>query len=303
MNDPTIKDYILIIGAMKSGTTTLFNILGQHSEIAPCRNKEPGFFAFSENWEKGFEWYGSLWDFTPGVHRYALEATTDYTKFPFCEGVPDRIRSSAPRRFKLIYIMRHPLRRIESHARHLDHARKEIGQTLSDQEDRSLNGGVSEVSMATTHYASQIDQYEAEFKKGDLFLITLEELKADPLGVTEKILKFLDLNPDPGIDIFLSSNRAKDAKGVHLLWIRLSDIGWLKGFIKWVFPKTFRVWLRKVTRTRPVGSGRYKLTAQEESRLLAQLSADLARLQDMYGVDVKEIWNIDPDRANCDSAQ
>lgn len=299
MSNPKIKDYILIIGAMKSGTSTLFNILGQHPEIAPCHNKEPGFFAFPEIWEKGFEWYESLWDFEPGVHRHALEATTDYTKFPFCRDVPDRIRSSVPRRFKLIYIMRHPLRRIESHARHLDRSRKEIGQALSGQAVCGLDDGISEVSMASTYYARQIDQYEAEFKKGDLFLTTLEELKADPLSVIEEILKFLDLNPDPGVNVFLSSNSAKDVRVAHSLWIKLSDIRWLNTYIKWIFPDNFRHWLWKSTRTEMVGSARYEMMPEEESRVLAQLGADLARLQDIYNVDVKGIWGIDLDRADC----
>ena len=45
-----IKEYILIIGAMKCGTTTLFDLLAQHPQIAPCKPKEPGFFAFEDRW-------------------------------------------------------------------------------------------------------------------------------------------------------------------------------------------------------------------------------------------------------------
>ena len=43
-----MDSYILIIGAMKSGTTSLFATLAQHPQIAPAHPKEPGFFAFED---------------------------------------------------------------------------------------------------------------------------------------------------------------------------------------------------------------------------------------------------------------
>lgn len=63
-----IKNYVLIIGAMKSGTTTLFDLLSAHPAIAPCSLKEPGFFAFEDRWAEGFAWYESLFDFDPEQH-------------------------------------------------------------------------------------------------------------------------------------------------------------------------------------------------------------------------------------------
>ena len=44
------RRYIVIIGTMKSGTTTLFDVLARHPAIAPASNKVPGFFAFDEIW-------------------------------------------------------------------------------------------------------------------------------------------------------------------------------------------------------------------------------------------------------------
>src|SRR6185437_9238816 len=123
-----IPRFVLIIGAMKSGTTTLYSYLKTHPQIATGPNKEPGFFAFEEKWALGFEWYESQFNFERQIHACALEATTDYTKYPFCKEVVNRLKASAPRQFKLIYIMRHPLRRIESHARHTQRTGREVGQ-------------------------------------------------------------------------------------------------------------------------------------------------------------------------------
>ncbi len=37
------RRFAIVIGAMKSGTTSLFRHLGTHPEVLPCRVKEPKF--------------------------------------------------------------------------------------------------------------------------------------------------------------------------------------------------------------------------------------------------------------------
>ena len=59
-----IRDYILIIGAMKSGTTTLYDLLAAHPAIVGARVKEPGFFAFEDSWAEGFSYYEGLFTMT-----------------------------------------------------------------------------------------------------------------------------------------------------------------------------------------------------------------------------------------------
>ena len=49
MNKAKVKlPNFLIIGAPKSGTTTLFNCLNQHPEIFMPEKKEPFYFSFPE---------------------------------------------------------------------------------------------------------------------------------------------------------------------------------------------------------------------------------------------------------------
>ena len=47
----------MCIGAAKSGTTTLYDILKQHPEIFIPAFKEPHFFDIPENYNNGIEWY------------------------------------------------------------------------------------------------------------------------------------------------------------------------------------------------------------------------------------------------------
>jgi len=72
--------YDIIIGAMKCGTSSLYSYLLDHPQICPPIVKEPEFF--SENQAHGVQVdnYSDLWSFDDTVHKYALEASTGYTK-------------------------------------------------------------------------------------------------------------------------------------------------------------------------------------------------------------------------------
>jgi len=47
----------MCIGAAKSGTTSLYDILRQHSDVYVPAFKEPHFFDIPDNYIKGLEWY------------------------------------------------------------------------------------------------------------------------------------------------------------------------------------------------------------------------------------------------------
>ncbi len=288
------SSFVLIIGAMKCGTTTLFSYLAQHPKIAASRGKELHFFAFEETWALGLDWYEQQFDFDPAKHRYRLEASTDQTKYPFCTGTADRIKASAPREFKLIYIMRHPLRRIESHARHAARTHKEVGQCLSPRPDHSLDSGVSPVSLATSRYAQQLDQFHEFYKNGDLFLLTLEALSNNPAELLKEICLFLGLDADVDFDTGSARNRADEMYFTHPIWKRASNIAVLNRITKAVVPERVRksIWRKTSLRMSDRLNGRFCLTHDEEAALLTMLSPDLVRLRDEYGIDIERQWGI-----------
>lgn len=72
----------LLIGAMKAGTSGLYDAVREHPEICECRAKEPNFVSRDERWAEGFEAYRNLWDFDPRRHRVRFEGSTSYTKIP-----------------------------------------------------------------------------------------------------------------------------------------------------------------------------------------------------------------------------
>jgi hypothetical protein len=98
---------LIVIGAMKAGTTSLHAYLSLHPEIFMSANKEPRFFTEEWNWHKGLEWYEAQF---PERVTIRGESTPDYTKLPEIRNVPERIHSLIPD-VRLIYLVRDPIDR------------------------------------------------------------------------------------------------------------------------------------------------------------------------------------------------
>lgn len=288
-----MDNYVIIVGAMKSGTTTLFSLLADHPQIAPARPKEPGFFAFDEIHAQGWDWYHELFDFDPARHVYRLEASTDYTKEPFVTGVWERMKARSGARYKLIYIMRHPLRRIESHARHVERARKEIGQHIAPREAHGLDNGVSLPSLAMTLYARQLDAFAEARTAGDLYLMTLEELEQTPEKVLPELWDFLGLPPQP-VAAPERRNAAEGRRELSESWMRLIRYPALMAAGKKVLSPEQRARIKARFYRTAVVEGRFDLNRAEEETLIAALRDDLARLSRDYGVETERLWGIAP---------
>src|SRR5262249_60849256 len=92
----------IVIGAMKSATTTLHEQLARQSGIFMTRPKEPNFFSDDEVRARGWAWYGSL--FRPaGAGDLRGESSTHYTKLPTYPRAVERMVRDLPR-LKLIYV-------------------------------------------------------------------------------------------------------------------------------------------------------------------------------------------------------
>lgn len=103
---------VLIVGAEKCGTTSVADMLGAHPDGFLCAYKEPHFFSDDDRWSRGLDWYASLYE---GGEAAAVR----------CEGsvtisYHSRVGRAIPRIRQvlgdplIVYVARHPVRRIES---------------------------------------------------------------------------------------------------------------------------------------------------------------------------------------------
>ena len=175
-----IKPNLFLIGAMKSGTTTLHELLARHPQLSMCEPKEPCHFVapevlathWPEMWRKGY-WrsetdYLALFPAKPGA-RYRGESSTDYSKRPLVDGVAERIAAYNPQA-RFIYIMRDPVERTISHYWHMVELRGEMREPLAAIKEEPHYTEVS-------HYADQLAPYLERFGRDRLHVLTFESLK------------------------------------------------------------------------------------------------------------------------------
>lgn len=188
MDENRLPDF-LIIGAAKGGTSSLYDMLCQHPHIYMPKDKEPCFFDDSVAWDKGLIWYSSLFRSAEG-DQICGEASTNYTRWPQVEGVPEKIKHILPK-IKLIYLMRDPAKRAYSHYVHrwLKETHRNQPFTLSFFEYIKQDP----VCIDSSRYVEQIDQYLEYFSRDQLYLVTFESLLLDPIETLGGIYDFLGI--------------------------------------------------------------------------------------------------------------
>ena len=177
---------VMLIGAQKSGTTSLAQQLGAHPQICLSAEKEPAFFNSGDDWRSGLDAYHGL--FTPAPGQLCLEASTMYTFLPEFGGTHDRIHEYNPD-VKLLYVMRDPVERMLS-----NYAFRRV---------RRLTSAPPEVALLTdptfvnrSRYGMQLRPYFDRFPVEQIHLMVFEEHVADTAGSLKDVAGFLGIAPD-----------------------------------------------------------------------------------------------------------
>lgn len=282
--------FALIIGAMKSGTTSLFEILGQHPEIASARVKETDFFCQSGPLGDGWNTYVDFWDWDPSRHRVALEASPSYATFPARPDVPHRIKeveSLSGAEFRLIYLMRNPLTQIPSAVRH----------TLYSGWGRTVDEGIPEWMIDNVRYSMQIDRYLEFFPRERMLLLTIEEFRDRPAAVLARVCRFLGVEAGFAFDDVAQRYNKGDAYELSPFWASVVKFQPLRAMAYRLLPRRVRHRMRALLpriASRRGSLGRYQLTPSEQQTLIEELAPDLHRLATVHGVDIRRYWDLSP---------
>jgi hypothetical protein len=183
---PAIERFALLIGAMKAGTTALWHWLAQHPQIAASRVKEPQFLCEKANWEQGIERYLELWDWQPGRHRWALEASTNYSKLPV-RGNAALAALRLPGEFRFLYMVRDPVARLRSQYLH------SLAEGWIEQ---PIHAGLSPQAVLFSNYRFQLEPYKVFHGREAIHVISYEAFRADPRAIVRRVCAFLGIDPD-----------------------------------------------------------------------------------------------------------
>lgn len=190
------------IGAQKSGTTTLYQILGTHPDVFVPKRKELQYFTM--HYQRSMEWYASCFQGALPHHRVG-EITPYYLYHtPTAERIAERLPH-----VRLIVMLRDPVSRCISHYFHS----VRLGvETLSIEDAfsaeplrlagsrgstaKSVEGSFSHLHhsyLDRSRYEVQLKRWMAIFPKSQILLIRSEDMFDAPVNTWNQIQSFLEL--------------------------------------------------------------------------------------------------------------
>jgi len=304
---PHRKPNLFLIGAAKSGTTSLSEYLRGHPEIYISPLKEPAFFSpdVPSPYNTGahrfdMERYLGLYDGATNETRIG-EASTHYL---FSREAPRLVHELQPRAW-IVAVLRNPPDM--AHAMHGQRVTNGTEPILDFEQaiaaDESPDGGgpdrLAMIRSSGTYrerasYAAQLERWLAVFPRDRIHIMLFDDLVADTPREFRKLLEFLGVDPDyrPSFDVRNASYRW--ASGWKSL-ISSSPVRWLRHE---VLPKilgedgtaraarTINRRARMFRRSTP----RSPLTADVRKRLETEFADDVTRLGALLDRDLLALW-------------
>lgn len=206
-----LPDFI-VIGAQKSGTTSLYDLIIKHSDIAPSIEKELHYFSFRYK-------YGSLLyrsnfptrmsqarhEQKTGQRLLTGEASPSYLYYP---GAARRMKELVPD-VLLICILRNPVDRAYSHYHHTirrGHEPLSFQDALTAEEKRC--GSIQQSDPQTIAakyrlysyraggvYADHLVDWFRYYDRSQFLFLTTEELRVRPHQTLDQVFRFLGASP------------------------------------------------------------------------------------------------------------
>lgn len=178
---------LVVIGAMKCGTTSLHDYLACHPDIFMSKKKELDFFIRKDFSEDDIESYKNNFD-----SRYLVngESSQNYTKVhQYGDIVSGRIINTIPNA-RIIYIIRDPISRIVSHY----HEALEGGYAPTEGLNESIRSQLHEHHyVLTSKYNLQILPFVREFGMEKIEIFCLEDLIVNRVATMNRLFKFLGI--------------------------------------------------------------------------------------------------------------
>lgn len=284
---PARQPNLFILGAAKSGTTSLYHYLAQHPDVFMCPGKEPNFFT------EGYQTVGNPIDYYrlfDGVRNEPVigEASHSYLTNPSTASV---LAALYPRA-RYIVVLRDPVDRAFS----LYHAMRRTGhesvgtfeKALEVEEERWNSDAFRK---KCTHYfynfmyfrsglfGEQLQRYLGLFERSQILVLSFDELTTQPAKVMRQVYGFLQID-----DTFVPKFEVYNEGGTTNRYPRLHV--WMKHRLK---EKPGRHWLYAVVKRLLNPSAKEApppMSPGTRARLAERYRADQKLLKDLTSVSV-----------------
>ena len=299
-----------IVGAPKSGTTSLYEWLKGHPDVFMSPFKEPCYFSRDLAWEEsGYylrygvdrERYLALFEEAGAASRVG-EASTRYL---YSQDAPQLIAAEVadPR---IVVMVRNPVDMMASlHAHKVAGGSEDLtsfADALDAEEDRRAGRRIprdSNPKLSTyrdrARFGAQLVPWLETFGRERIAVLVLEQVMADPAAHFSRLLEFLGIDPTYRPASFAAHNPAHGSRGGAIGRLARSRLAQL---VAWrLVPRvlgearTLEL-VRRVVQS-PIlrrDSSKTEVPAELRRQLEAELAPDVRLLSDLVGQDLAALW-------------
>lgn len=302
-----------IVGAAKSGTSSLDRYLSQHPDIYIPPKKEAHFFSIAD-FPSQFEGPGD-----EGMNLYTVRNPSEYEQlfdgvrnetsigessvfYLYYPGTAKRIQRAIPNA-KVIVILRNPVDRAFSAYTHLIRDGREtlsFEQSLAQEEKRkSMHFEPMWLYRELGLYSTQVKRYLDVFGREQVHVVIFEEFLKNPEEHLKGVLNFLGVKADIEIDTSTEYNESGQPK-LRWMYDFISKPNGLKEIIKPLFPPAMREKLG--IRAKSMMLTKMQMETATRAKLTNYFAGDIARLEEILerSLSVWTNWNREPDLARVE---
>lgn len=294
----------LVVGAARSGTTSLYTYLKQHPQVYMTAIKEPEFFSY-EGLELDFNGPKGKEETNRGIRRYTPADIEGYCAlfrevsnekaigeaspmYLYSAQAPGRIRHHIPAA-KLLVILRNPVERAYSTFSLLTlqgrEPIKEFSQALEAEEARIRNKWTWMYHYKNVgFYYAQLKRYLDVFERDQIRVYLYEDLKADPSRLVQNVFRFLEVEDTFVPEVSVRENPAGTPRSE--IYSKLVDKpNPVKSLLKPLVPERVRKRIIASLSARNL-TERPPLSQEIRRGLIEVYREDILKLQNLIGRDL-----------------
>lgn len=271
----------VVIGAMRAGTTTLYELMRQSGAVSVPRTKETDFFMFARNHERGLKWFAAQFD---DLSHPICDFSSNYSRRGTFPEPARRIHQTNPNA-KIIYIVRDPVKRAISQFRHMVAS----GFDMPDA-DGLVTHREGQVILDASSYAHQLDAYTPYWSIDDIIILDFDKLIRDQFGTLVQLYDRLGIPHDTRSLERISANGSSELQRMPAFWGRLrrSDLG---ERMRQIVPRELLNRTKRLVASLTPEQELAPFSSAAEQFVRAGIADDVARFRKMTGLSFDH-WSI-----------
>ena len=274
---------LLMIGAMKCGTTGVFFDLCRHPGMFLPENKEPHALRLDKVLTPdGLREYAACYE-RARPDQILCDASTGYSKRPDFPGVVERALQVLPEGFRVIYVVRDPVARIVSH-----HFHEYIEGRVSADIDEVVRNDPRFLNYS--RYGYQLEPWMEAIGPDRIRIVRFEDYTAHRRGTIEQLCEFVGLDPSQLGTIDTTVHNRNDGKPIiNSFWRRFQGSAFYRLGVRPLVSLRLRAVLQKLIL--PKAPSRPPAPPEETvAWIRAQLAEDVAHISRRAGRD-EPLWS------------